>query len=42
MTEYVVITGFVAIGTIQALLFCGWAIAQHFATVRSFILLPFP
>src|SRR5258708_25401786 len=42
MMEYVVIIGFVALGSIPALLFCAWALAQNFAYVRDYALYPFP
>jgi Flp pilus assembly pilin Flp len=42
MTEYVTVTGFVALLTIPALLYCGVQLANSFVFVRSFMLYPFP
>jgi Flp pilus assembly pilin Flp len=42
MTEYVAVTGFVALVTIPALLYCGVALATSFAHVRDYVLYPFP
>ncbi len=42
MTEYVTVTGLVAIVTIPALLYCGVAHASNFAFVRDYVLYPFP
>lgn len=42
MTEYVVITGFVGLVSVPAILFCAWALAGHFAYVRDYVLFPFP
>jgi hypothetical protein len=41
-TEYLVITSFVALATAPGVLYCAWAVAQHFALVRWFVLTPFP
>lgn len=42
MTEYVVVVGFVALVSIPALAFCGWAVAASFAHVRDYVLYPYP
>jgi Flp pilus assembly pilin Flp len=42
MTEYATVTGFVALVTIPALLYCGVALATSFAHVRDYVLYPFP
>jgi Flp pilus assembly pilin Flp len=42
MTEYIVVTGFVAIVALPALLYCGVALARSFAFVRDYALYPFP
>jgi Flp pilus assembly pilin Flp len=42
LTEYVTVTGFVALLTIPALLYCGVQLANSFVFVRSFMLYPFP
>ncbi len=42
MTEYVTVTGFVALVTLPALLYCGVSLAKSFAFVRDFALYPFP
>jgi Flp pilus assembly pilin Flp len=42
MTEYAVVTGFVALVTLPALLYCGVALATNFAHVRDYVLYPFP
>jgi Flp pilus assembly pilin Flp len=42
IVEYTVITGAVALATITALLLCGWAVANHFATVRWYLLQAYP
>jgi Flp pilus assembly pilin Flp len=42
MTEYTVVTGFVALITLPALLYCGVALAANFAHVRDYVLYPFP
>ena len=41
-TEYVTVTGFVALLTIPALLYCGVQLANSFVFVRSYMLYPFP
>jgi Flp pilus assembly pilin Flp len=41
-TEYTVVTGFVALVTLPALLYCGWALAASFGFVRNYVLYPFP
>jgi Flp pilus assembly pilin Flp len=41
-TEYTVVTGFVALVTMPALLYCGWALAASFGFVRNYVLYPFP
>ena len=42
MTEYATVTGFVALVTLPALLYCGVALATSFAHVRDYVLYPFP
>ncbi len=42
MTEYTVVTGFVAMLALPALLYCGVALAANFAHVRDYVLYPFP
>jgi Flp pilus assembly pilin Flp len=42
MTEYVVVTGFVALVTIPSLLYCGLQLAVSFGFVRDYALYPFP
>jgi len=42
MTEYVAVTGFVALVSIPALIYCGVALAGNFAFVRDLALYPFP
>jgi Flp pilus assembly pilin Flp len=42
LTEYATVTGFVALVTIPALLYCGVALAHSFAFVRDYVLYPFP
>ncbi len=42
LNEYVVVTGFVAVVAMPALLFAGVAVASSFMKVRNFILYPFP
>jgi Flp pilus assembly pilin Flp len=41
-TEYTAVTGFVAIVSLPALLYCGWALAASFGFVRNYVLYPFP
>jgi Flp pilus assembly pilin Flp len=41
-SEYVVLTGLVAIATIPAFLYVGAAVAKSFIFVRSYLLVPFP
>jgi Flp pilus assembly pilin Flp len=42
MTEYIVVTGFIALVTIPALAYCGLALAHSFSNVRDYILYPIP
>ncbi len=42
LTEYVAVTGFVALLSIPALLYCGYALVGSFAFVRDYVLYPFP
>jgi hypothetical protein len=42
MTEYVAITGFVALVTIPGLMYCGYMLAGSFGFVRNYLLYPFP
>jgi Flp pilus assembly pilin Flp len=42
VTEYAVVTGFVALVSLPALLYCGVALAANFAHVRDYVLYPFP
>ena len=42
LTEYVAVTGFVALVSIPALLYCGSQLAGSFAFVRNYVLYPFP
>jgi len=42
MTEYVVLTGFIALGSSVAVLYCAYVLAENFAAVRDYLLLPFP
>ena len=42
LTEYTAVTGFVALVTIPALLYAGWALAASFGFVRNYVLYPFP
>ncbi len=42
MTEYVVVTGFIGLASISALLFCGYMLAGSFSFVRNYTLYPFP
>ncbi|MBV9947161.1 MAG: hypothetical protein JOZ69_09960 [Myxococcales bacterium] len=41
-TEYLVVTGFVALGTSVAILYCAYAVAGNFAAIRQYLLYPFP
>ena len=41
-TEYVVLTGFVALVSVPAILFCAFALAKHFFIIRWYALMPFP
>jgi Flp pilus assembly pilin Flp len=41
-TEYVAITGFVALVSIPAILGCALALAKHFFANRWYALMPFP
>ena len=42
LSEYVAVTGFVALVSIPALLYCGSQLAGSFAFVRNYVLYPFP
>jgi Flp pilus assembly pilin Flp len=42
VSEYVVLTGLVAMVTIPAFLFAGAAVAKSFVFVRGYMLFPFP
>lgn len=42
MTEHVVLTGFIALGSSVAVLYCAYVLAENFAAVRDYLLLPFP
>ncbi len=42
LTEYTVITGFVALVSIPALISVGYAVAVSFAHIRQYALFPFP
>jgi Flp pilus assembly pilin Flp len=41
-TEYVVLTGFVALVSVPAILFCAFVLAKHFFAIRWYALMPFP
>ena len=41
-TEYMAVTGFVALGTSAAILYCAYVLAGNFAAVRDYLLFPFP
>jgi Flp pilus assembly pilin Flp len=42
MTEYVILVGVVALGSIASFILLGAAFVRNFNLVRSLILLPFP
>jgi Flp pilus assembly pilin Flp len=42
MTEYIVVTVFIALGSSAAILYCAYVLAENFAAVRDYLLFPFP